>query len=185
VLKFITKYKLFPQNGSYAHIVTFITFTPYVKKTLFIIALLLIANLNGQVERDKALHFLGGNLYGLAGAGIAKQLSDGDRYWTFAGAVGGSLMIGLAKEAVDAGQRENGWDNEDLLATVLGGMTVGLTIELFTNKKRQKRRNSLGFTDVGGNLPADPLLLTVFDTVDGLPTLAELGLSTQVRKGLQ
>lgn len=144
-----------------------------------------MANVNGQVERDKALHFLGGNLYGLAGAGIAKQLSDGNRYWTFAGAVGGSLAIGLAKEAVDAGQRENGWDNEDLLATVLGGMTVGLTIELFTNKKRQKRRKSLGLTDAATYLSTDAPPLAGFDTVDRLPTMTELGLSAQVKEGLQ
>ena len=95
-----------------------------------------------QVERDKALHFIGGNLYGLAGAGIAKQISDGNRWWTFAGSIGGATLIGLGKEAVDAGQRENGWDNDDLLATILGGATVGITIDIFTdnNKKKQKKR---------------------------------------------
>lgn len=170
---------------SYVYKLTFVTFIPYMKKTFLIIALLLIANLNGQIERDKALHFLGGNLYGLAGAGIAKQISDGNRYWTFAGAVGGSLAIGLAKEAVDEGQRENGWDNEDLLATVLGGMTVGLTIELFTNKKRQKRRKDLLLTDVGEDLRGNSSPLRVFDDDDGLPSMAELGLSAQVREGLQ
>ena len=103
-----------------------------------------------QVGRDKVLHFLGGNLYGLAGAGIAKQISDGDRWWTFAGSVAGATLIGLGKEAVDAGQRENGWDNEDLAATILGGVAVGITIDLFTdhkknNKKQQENR------DVGEN----------------------------------
>ena len=83
--------------------------------------------------------FLGGNLYGLAGAGIAKQISKGNRWWTFAGAIGGSTLIGLGKEAVDAGQRPGGWDNDDLLATILGGATVGITIDLFTNKKKQQR----------------------------------------------
>jgi uncharacterized protein YfiM (DUF2279 family) len=94
---------------------------------------------HGQVERDKALHFLGGNLFGLAGAGIAKQASDGNRIWTFVGSVAGSALIGVAKEAVDAGQRENGWDNDDLAATVLGGVTVGVTIDLFSKKKDKKR----------------------------------------------
>ncbi len=93
-----------------------------------------------QIEDDKALHFLGGNLYGLAGAGIAKQISDGNRWWTFAGAVGGSALIGIGKEAVDASQRENGWDNGDLIATILGGITVGLTIDLFTDHKRNEKR---------------------------------------------
>ena len=104
-----------------------------------LVLFMLVCHVHGQVERDKVLHFVGGNLYGLAGAGIAKQISDGNRYWTFAGAVGGSLLIGLGKEAVDAGQRENGWDNDDLLATVLGGLSVGFTIDIFPNKKSKKR----------------------------------------------
>ena len=32
----------------------------------------------------------------------------------------GSTLIGIAKESVDAGQNENGWDNDDLAATILG-----------------------------------------------------------------
>lgn len=105
-----------------------------------------------QIEQDKALHFLGGNLYGLAGAGIAKQISDGNRWWTFAGAIGGSALIGLGKEAVDSSQRPGGWDNDDLLATILGGATVGITIDVFTDhkKKRMKRRMDLALTK---NLP--------------------------------
>lgn len=94
---------------------------------------------HGQVERDKALHFLGGNLFGLAGAGIAKHMSEGNRVWTFVGSVAGSAIVGVAKEAVDAGQRDNGWDNDDLAATILGGVTVGITIELFSKKDDKKR----------------------------------------------
>ncbi|MGO4921186.1 hypothetical protein [Maribacter spongiicola] len=92
----------------------------------------------GQIEQDKVLHFLGGNLYGLVGAGVANEISDGDRTWTFVGAVGGSLLIGLAKESIDQKQY-GGWSNEDLLATVLGGATVGLTIDIFKKKKQRKR----------------------------------------------
>ncbi|WP_209065902.1 hypothetical protein [Croceivirga sp. JEA036] len=94
---------------------------------------------HAQIENDKALHFLGGNLYGLAGAGIAKQISKGDRFWTFAGAVGGSALIGLGKEAIDSGKGGSGWDNDDLLATVLGGLTVGVTIDIFTDHKKKRK----------------------------------------------
>ncbi len=110
-----------------------------------IIAILLIFccfTVNAQIENDKALHFLGGNLYGLAGAGIAKQISKGDRFWTFAGAVGGSALIGLGKEAIDSGKGGSGWDNQDLLATVLGGLTVGITIDVFTDHKNKRRYSS-------------------------------------------
>lgn len=91
-----------------------------------------------QIQEDKALHFLGGNLYGMVGAGVAAQLSKGNRAWTFAGSVGGSLLIGLAKEAIDESQY-GGWDNGDLLATVLGGVAVGVTIDIFKQKKKRKR----------------------------------------------
>ena len=112
-----------------------------LKKGIYsIVWLLFFSGLNAQVETDKALHFLGGNLYGLAGAGIAKQISDGNRWWTFAGSIGGATLIGLGKEAVDAGQRDNGWDNDDLLATILGGATVGITIDIFTNHKKNQKR---------------------------------------------
>ena len=70
-------------------------------------------------------------MFGLAGAGIAKQASNGNRWWTFAGAVGGSALVGLGKEAIDAGQENNSWDNDDLLATILGGVTVGVVIDIF------------------------------------------------------
>ena len=118
-----------------------------MKKSLyFSLAFCLVQNLFSQVETDKALHFLGGNLFGLAGAGIAKQATNGNRWWTFAGAVGGSALVGLGKEAVDAGQRENGWDNEDLLATILGGVTVGITVDIFTDHKKDKKKQKGSLT---------------------------------------
>lgn len=94
---------------------------------------------HGQIEHDKALHFVGGSLTGLAGAGIAKQVTKGNRVWTFVGAVTASAIAGVAKEAIDAGQTDNGWDNEDLVATILGGVTVGIAIELFSKKDEQGR----------------------------------------------
>jgi hypothetical protein len=97
-----------------------------------------IHSMYSQLEKDKALHFLGGNLYGLVGAGVANQISDGDRTWTFIGAIGGSLLIGLAKESIDQNQY-GGWDNSDLLATVLGGASVGVTIDIFKKRKQRKR----------------------------------------------
>lgn len=110
-----------------------------MKNILIIILFTLsLQSAQSQIEQDKVLHFLGGNLYGLVGAGVANEISDGDRTWTFIGAVGGSLLIGLAKESIDQKQY-GGWSNEDLLATVLGGATVGVTIDIFKKKKQRKR----------------------------------------------
>lgn len=107
---------------------------------LTLLLFLMSFKIEAQIEADKAWHFLGGNLFGLAGAGIAKQASGGSRLWTFVGAVGGATIIGIAKETVDASQRPNGFDADDLAATILGGVTVGLTIDLFTKKKRNRAK---------------------------------------------
>jgi len=134
------------------HLVEFLSLHG-MKKILAI--LLFLFSINGtysQIKQDKVLHFLGGNLYGLVGAGIANEISDGDRTWTFVGAVGGSLLIGLAKEGIDEKQY-GGWSNEDLLATVLGGVTVGVTIDIFKKKKQRKReqlyRDAIKSADTG------------------------------------
>lgn len=137
-----------------------------------------------QIERDKALHFVGGGLFGLAGAGIAKEISDGNRWWTFAGSVGGATLVGLGKEAIDASQSGNQWDNDDLLATILGGVTVGITIDLFTDHKKNKRRNRKGNLAVinkqEGNHQINRLNQLLRD--DQLPALSSLSIPTGLLK---
>ena len=152
-----------------------------MRTTIFFLLFLPIwTTSNAQIERDKALHFIGGNLYGLAGAGIAKQISNGNRWWTFAGAIGGSTLIGLGKEAVDAGQRPNGWDNDDLLATILGGATVGVTIDLFTNKKkRSKEKTKNPASKVSLVLPQELQMQTQL-VLEHPPTLSSFGLSEKL-----
>ncbi|MEL6303961.1 MAG: hypothetical protein AAFQ20_04150 [Bacteroidota bacterium] len=147
-----------------------------VKRLSILILFLVSLAGHSQIERDKALHFLGGHLYGLAGAGIAKQISDGDRAWTFVGAVAGSALIGVAKEAVDAGQRPNGWDNEDLLATVLGGISVGLMIEIFTKKRDRYDRAELSSVQTEP-FGLNPIPDITFENGE-LPNLNALGFTT-------
>jgi len=145
-----------------------------MKRTAFVLMILFgIQSVVSQVDRDKALHFLGGNLYGLAGAGIAKQISKGNRWWTFAGAVGGSALIGIGKEAIDAGQQGNGWDNDDLLATILGGTTVGITIDIFTNHKRNKKK-------VQNNATGEPIT-SIFSQSSRLENLLAQGHAPSLR----
>lgn len=140
--------------------------------------LVLASHCHGQVERDKVLHFLGGNLFGLVGAGVAKHATEGNRVWTFVGAVTGSAIAGVAKEAIDAGQRENGWDNEDLAATILGGITVGIAIDLFSKKDSRGRlrgRYSTLHFNQKPYLVLQPRQLSILD--GNLPALNTLGLS--------
>lgn len=129
-----------------------------------------------QVEQDKVLHFLGGNLFGLVGAGVASQISDGDRTWTFIGAIGGSLLIGLAKESIDQKQY-GGWDNADLLATVLGGASVGVTIDIF-KKRRQRKRDKL-FKDAVGYSELEVKKTFLIESAE-INSLSLLGMSKAV-----
>ena len=102
--------------------------------------------LKAQVQQDKILHFGIGALSGAAGALIASELSNQNRFWTVTGAVATSLLAGIAKEAYDERQ-SNSWDNADLGATVLGGITVGITIELFSKKNGKRYQSKRGTLD--------------------------------------
>lgn len=151
---------------------------------LTLVLFILASQLHGQVERDKALHFLGGNLFGLAGAGIAKQASDGNRVWTFVGSVAGSTLIGLAKETVDAGQRENGWDNDDLVATILGGITVGVAIEVFSKKRDKRLRGSFTTDHLKENdFQVNTDNKNLFVEGNKLPSLTSFGFSSTFLRG--
>ena len=114
------------------------TFMDQMKKILvFCVFLFSFSQFHAQIAEDKALHFGAGALSGAIGGLLAQELSDGDRTWTYVGAVGTSLLAGLTKEALDRSKGEN-WDNGDVAATVLGGVAVGVTLDLFSGKKRRK-----------------------------------------------
>lgn len=148
------------------------------KVHILVILICLVWKTNAQVQGDKVLHFLGGNLYGLVGAGVASQISKGDRTWTFVGSVGGSLLIGLAKESIDKAQYD-GWDNGDLLATVLGGATVGVTIDIF--KQRKKKRRAQQFKDAIGDKTS--FIPELNKESDITTSLYVLGISSAVLNG--
>jgi len=109
------------------------------KLTIVILATLACKLSYAQIQNDDVLHFSAGILSGAGGALIASEISHGNRFWTFAGAVAGSVLAGSIKEAIDE-RNYNGWDNRDLGATILGGISAGITIELLTSKRR-KRKN--------------------------------------------
>lgn len=106
-------------------------------RTLVLVFLLFFfvgPSLKAQVEQDKVLHFAVGAATGAVGAFVASELSNKNRFWTVTGAIGASLLAGLAKEYIDEQSSDNSWDNTDLGATVLGGITVGITIDLLSKK---------------------------------------------------
>lgn len=110
---------------------------------LILIHILCLQFMVAQVENDKALHFAAGAVIGGMGGWAASELSDKNDAWIIAGAVGTSLLAGVIKESMDAGKEDNSWDNGDIGATVLGGLTVGVTISIFNGKSKKKKKKQL------------------------------------------
>jgi hypothetical protein len=125
-----------------------------MKKLLLLIFLFSFAG-HSQSD-DKLLHFGAGVVAGGAGAFIASEISGGDKWWSIAGAVGSSLIAGAAKEVIDK-NRSGNWDNGDLAATVAGGITVGIAIEIFSGRKKRRTVRLFRGKEDSYVLRADPL----------------------------
>ncbi len=93
---------------------------------------------------DDLLHFGGGALVGTAGSFMASGLSVESPWGRISCAVGASLVAGLLKEVVDE-YRYNGWNNKELAFTVLGGLTAGVTIELWKSRKKKGKQAAFLF----------------------------------------
>ena len=104
------------------------------KYSIFLIVFLFHLGMKAQDFNDKAKHFGAGFVIGGVGGYTANKMFDGNRYWTWAGAVGSSLVAGLAKESQDGTKEIN-----DVMYTTLGGVASGLLLELLLNKKRKSR----------------------------------------------
>ncbi|MEA1785738.1 hypothetical protein U1E44_06525 [Arenibacter sp. GZD96] len=92
-----------------------------------------------QVADDKLKHLGAGVVIGGLGGLAANKLFNGDRYWTWSAAVGGSLAAGIVKESYDE-SRGGKFSSSDVLYTTLGGIISGLAFELFVNRKQCRRR---------------------------------------------
>ena len=80
-------------------------------------------SLNAQtIQKDKQKHFIAGVVSGFVGSKITKH--------KFLGALVSSIIVGVGKEVYDE-IKYKGFDNKDILATALGGLTVGVTIKIF------------------------------------------------------
>lgn len=120
--------------------------------------------INAQIPEDKLKHLGAGVVIGGISGLAANQLFNGDRYWTWSAAIGGSLAAGVAKESYDT-SRGGTWDNGDVVYTVLGGVVSGLVFELFVNKDGCRRRGrpckyySLQMNDLQEIVTSKPLLI--------------------------
>lgn len=128
---------------------------------------------NAQIPEDKLKHLGAGVVIGGISGLAANQLFNGDRYWTWSAAIGGSLAAGIAKESYDK-SRGGSWDNADILYTAIGGVVSGLVFELFVNKSGCRRRGrpckyySYQFDNLQKKISGKPLVIFYFsDSTSG------------------
>ena len=87
----------------------------------------------GQIPHDKKLHAIAG---GVTSAIVYRIVDVNTNKNALLYAIASAITIGAAKELYDE-IKYNGWDNKDLLATTLGGLTVSFTFELTKRKNRR------------------------------------------------
>ena len=107
-------------------------------KIIYILLLLCSGLLIGQqIPDDKKLHYGAGVITG--GLGYAIILHEtGDKKKAFIGGVLTSVLAGVGKEYLDSTDPKNRFDKKDLAATVLGGLSINITVSLFNRKKKGK-----------------------------------------------
>lgn len=90
------------------------------------------------ISTDDKLHFGAGTL--ISGATYAVVYSTTkDKKKAFWYSLGTSVLAGLTKEVYDNTKENNRFDTGEWVATSLGGLTAGFTINLFVGNKKNKR----------------------------------------------
>tara|TARA_R110002051_G_scaffold5108_3_gene27363 strand:- start:6128 stop:6598 length:471 start_codon:yes stop_codon:yes gene_type:complete len=100
-----------------------------------------VAVLYAQDSSDAVKHLGAGIVVGGIGGYAAQKISNGQRGWTWAGAVGSSLVAGLAKETLYDQPRGASWESRDVIFTTLGGVVSALALEVFTGHNGNRGRN--------------------------------------------
>jgi len=95
-----------------------------------------VSNAQLLKEKDKQLHFAAGSFASAAGYTYVFKKTKNKKKAMLAG-IGTAILAGTVKELVDSSQPGNRFDERDLTATALGGITLSVTINLFNKKKKK------------------------------------------------
>jgi putative lipoprotein len=111
-----------------------------MKKNLLIIVFLITSTMFPQsiIEKDKQLHFAAGTVFGALGYDLIWQRTKNTKQAIWGG-IALASAAGISKELVDARVLNQKLDKNDLFATVLGGITISVTIPLFKKKVRYRQ----------------------------------------------
>jgi uncharacterized protein YfiM (DUF2279 family) len=102
---------------------------------------------NAQIQDDKKLHFAAGAI--ASGIGYEYVYSKTqNKEQALAAGILTSIAAGIGKEIYDSLQKKNQFDQHDVAATVLGGVSFSLVIKLDAinfgseaKRKKKKRKN--------------------------------------------
>jgi len=109
-------------------------------KRLAVVLFFTLSITNAQeIPKDKQMHFVAGTITGTLGYNYVYSKTK-DRKKAFVAGIITSIAVGICKESLDATQPGNNFDLKDLAATTLGGITIGITINLFDKKKKKKKK---------------------------------------------
>ena len=86
-------------------------------------------------EHDKQYHFAAGAFVS-AGTYTLVYAKTKSKKKALIYSVASSILVGTLKELSDSREKGNRFDKRDLLATTYGGLSIGVTFNIFT-KKRQ------------------------------------------------
>ena len=109
----------------------------------YILTLLLALSfipMNAQLltEPDKKMHFGAGFIFGGISYGIIFEETQ-DKQLALLGSVATAFAAGYIKETRDKRMGYK-FDNRDLLATTLGGLTIGVTFDIFGREGKKRKR---------------------------------------------
>ena len=102
---------------------------------------------NAQIQDDKKLHFAAGALASAVGYEYVYSKTQNKEHALAAGILT-SIAAGIGKEIYDSLQKKNQFDQHDVAATVLGGISFSFVIKLDAinfgseaKRKKKKRKN--------------------------------------------
>ena len=88
-------------------------------------------------ESDKQLHFAAGAIATTIGYEWALKKYKGDKTKAFFVGLGTGLVAGIAKESFDNWRVGNYFDERDLLATMMGSVSVTIPLSIFRKPKKK------------------------------------------------
>jgi hypothetical protein len=109
----------------------------YIFTLLFLLTFLPTANAQLLTESDKHEHFAAGAVLGGVAYGLVLEETE-SKPTAMAASILTAFVVGYIKESHDAKQGY-GFDNRDLLATTYGGLSMGITLDIFARKPKKGR----------------------------------------------